>query len=191
MDPDTISRAAAGDTGALDEIFRRNLGPLVAFIRMKAGGIVTANETPMDLAQSVCREVLQDFDQFEAAGEVAFRSWLFLHATRKIASRYRYHKRDKRDVGRAVPLADHEAKTLIETYRGVATPSRYATSKEEVDRIEDAIRKLPEDQRDAVMMAKMMNLDYSEIARQMTRSESSVRGLVARGLAVLAASLST
>ena len=45
---------------------------ILTFMMMKAGGIVTAQESPMDIAQSVCREVLQDFDQFEPAGQTAF-----------------------------------------------------------------------------------------------------------------------
>ena len=160
MDPilDTVARAAEGDRQALDVVFERNLGPLVAFIRMKAGGVVAARESALDIAQSVCREVLQDFDQFEFRGETAFRNWLFLHATRKILDRNRYHHRDRRDAAREVNQhvgSGDETETLLASYGTLCTPTRQVSAREELARIESAILELPEDQREAVMTPRM------------------------------------
>ncbi len=48
---------------------------------------------------------------------------------------------------------------------------------------------LPAAQRDAVAYVKLLGLSYERVARRMGRSESAVRGLVARGLATLAEEL--
>ena len=94
--PETITAARRGDQTALNSLFARNLPPLMAFIRMKAGGVVLARESISDLAQSVCREALMDAEDFEYRGEAEFRNWLFLQATRKILDRARYLKAQKR-----------------------------------------------------------------------------------------------
>ena len=44
---------------------------------------------------------------------------------------------------------------------------------------------LPDNQRDAVTMSRLMGLSYDQVAEQMGLTESAVRGLVARGLAAL------
>ena len=62
-------------------------------------------------------------------------------------------------------------------------------AKEELARFEAAVQQLPENQRDAVTMSRLMGLDYAQIAEQMGSSESAVRGLVARGLAALSMQL--
>ncbi|MCB9871128.1 MAG: sigma-70 family RNA polymerase sigma factor [Planctomycetes bacterium] len=186
-----LEAARAGDPHALESLFGRNLAPLVAFIRARAGRDLMARESAVDLAQSVCREVVADLDQFDYRGEEAFRAWLFQQATRKILDRARYAGREMRARDRevAMPDSDGAAEALLACYASFATPSRHAAVREELARFEAAVAELPEAQRDAVTMAKLMNLSYGAIAEQMGISESAVRGLVARGLAALSAAL--
>lgn len=139
-----------------------------------------------DLAQSVCREVLVDLSAFDFRSEEAFRGWLFLQATRKIVDRYRYHKREMRDAGRTQELpADDEAEVL-QHYATLCTPSRHAVGREQLSQVETAMRRLPDSQREAVLLSRVAGVSYAEIARQQGVTEASVRGLVARGLARLA-----
>lgn len=191
MDGDLAKQIAAarrGEAQALESLFARNLPPLVAFIRARAGKAVAARESAMDLAQSVYREVLQDVDRIELRDEGAFRNWLFMAATRKVLDRARFHKRDRRDIAREreLPEAGPEADAVLACYASIATPSQHAAAREELSRVERAVQQLPEDQRDAVVMSRLMYLSYEQIAEQMGRTEASVRGLVARGLAALA-----
>jgi RNA polymerase sigma-70 factor (ECF subfamily) len=191
MDGDLAKQIAAarrGEAQALESLFARNLPPLVAFIRARAGKAVAARESAMDLAQSVYREVLQDVDRIELRDEGAFRNWLFMAATRKVLDRARFHKRDRRDIAREreLPQAGPEADAVLACYASIATPSQHAAAKEELSRVERAVQQLPADQRDAVVMSRLMYLTYEQIAEQMGRTEASVRGLVARGLAALA-----
>lgn len=51
------------------------------------------------------------------------------------------------------------------------------------------MQQLPDNQRDAVTMSRLMGLSYDQVAEQMGVSESAVRGLVARGLAALSTQL--
>lgn len=194
MDADfheSIAAARTGDAKALDGLFGRHLSVLRAFVRVKVGPGLLSRESVDDLVQSVCREVVQDLDQFEYRGERAFRAWLFKMACRKIVDRHRYNHRERRSPDREEPWpqakdGSGEAEELLTCYSMMCTPSRDASAREEVARIEAVLQQLPEDQREAVSMSRMMNLSYGEIATVMSRSEASVRGLVARGLAHLA-----
>lgn len=194
MDRDLAAEIAAarrGEARAVDSLFERNLPPLVAFIRARTGKAIAARESAVDIAQSVFREVLQDVDQIELQGEGAFRNWLFMQATRKILDRAKFHGRDRRDAAKevAIPEAGPAADALLACYASIATPSQHAVAREELARFETAVQGLPENQRDAVTMSRLMGLSYEQIADQMGTSESAVRGLVARGLAALSSQL--
>ncbi len=171
----------------MDSLFARNLPPLVAFIRARAGKAIAARESAIDIAQSVFREVLEDVDHIELQGEAAFRNWLFMQATRKVLDRAKFHGRDRRDIQKevAIPEAGPAAEALLACYGNIATPSMHAIAREELARFEAAVQELPDSQRDALTMSRLMGLDYAQIAEQMQLSESAVRGLVARGLAAL------
>jgi len=187
---ESVVAARAGNSTAFGNLFGRHLPALQAFVRVKAGPGVLRKETPDDLVQSVCREVIEDLDQFEYRGEDAFRAWLFLKASRKIVDRHRFHNREKRSVKREQSLAsgddDAQMEGLLTCYATFCTPSRVVSARQEVARIESVLEKLPDEQREAVSLSRMMGLPYPEIATVMERSEASVRGLVARGLARLA-----
>ena len=186
-----IAAARRGEPRAVDSLFARNLPPLVAFIRARTGRAIAARESAVDIAQSVFREVLMDADHVEWKGEGAFRNWLFMQATRKVLDRAKFHGRDRRDVGRevAMPEAGPAADALLACYASIASPSQHAVAKEELARFEAAVQRLPEQQRDAVTMSRLMGLEYGQIAAQMELTESAVRGLVARGLAALSSML--
>lgn len=194
MDRDLAAEIAAarrGEARAVDSLFARNMPPLVAFIRARAGKAIAARESAVDIAQSVFREVLQDVDNIELKGEGAFRNWLFMQATRKVLDRAKFHGRDRRAAAKEVPIPEvgPAADALLACYASIATPSQHAAAKEELARFEAAVQELPEAQRDAVTMSRLMGLDYAQIAQQMNTTESAVRGLVARGLAALSSQL--
>lgn len=185
---ETVAGARSGDAEAFATLFGRALPRLKAFIRLRAGGVVTARESVSDLAQSVCREVLQDLDDFEYRGEAAFRSFLLQRAIHKIRKRQRFYLQGKRDISReASPEQGGDVAEYAQHASKLATPSQHASASELLQRIELGLDRLPEDQRDAVVMSRIVGLSYAEIAEQLGRTESAVRGLVARALARLAA----
>lgn len=187
---ESVRAARAGDRAALAHLVAVHTAPLAAFVRVRAGPLVCERESVEDLVQSVCREALADLSQIAYRGDREFRSWLFMLATRKILDRKRFYRRACRDVGRSVELAADGAPALPQAIESVATPSRIASSREEFARIEAAVAALPDAQRDAVLYVKILDLGYAEAALRLDRTESAVRGLVARALSELAARLS-
>ena len=176
-----LAAAAAGDRGALDELVVRNLPDLRAFVRLRAGPQVLVREGESDIVQSVCRDLLENAERFRFGGEEGFRRWLFSAAMRKILKKHRFHTAQKRDVREEAAAAQE----LLEAYSRIATPSRELGAIEEVDRIERAFAALPDDWREAVLLSRVVGLSRAEVAKQMGRTEDSVKNLLHRALARL------
>ncbi|MCR9248363.1 MAG: sigma-70 family RNA polymerase sigma factor [bacterium] len=178
-------------TPDFEEFFANCMPALEAFLRAQVGRALAARESISDLAQSACREVLDDLGSLEFRSEDAFRAYLFLQASRKVVDRARFHRMEKRDSRREEPLGvGNEARRLLQDFALTVTPSRAASATEELARVESALEELPERQREAVLLSRVARIDYSDIAEQMRLSPAAVRGLVARGLAGLADRLS-
>jgi RNA polymerase sigma-70 factor (ECF subfamily) len=180
-----VRRATAGDRDAVEELLAAHLSRLRAFLRLRMGGAVRSKESTEDLVQSVCREALERLDGFEYRGEASFRHWLFQQAEHKVVDRARFYGRAKR-AAREVPLDVRREEA--ETLRGLEslfTPSRDAVAREELARLETAFAKLPADQREVILLARIVGLPHAEIAGRMGRSVSATWTLLSRALARL------
>ena len=183
--PDSpFQRATAGDHAALEELLEHNLPRLRAYIRAKAGPHLHAQESQADLVQTVCRAALEGLDRFEFRDEVRFRHWLCQVAWRKLAGRARRLRAGQRDPAREDPVDVHSSG--FGALLSELTPSRDASAREQALRVEAALDRLTEEQREAIVLHRVVGLGYPEIAAATGRSEVAVRNLVYRGLARLA-----
>ncbi len=182
-----VEDAARGNDVAVDELLGRYLPGLRAFVRLRAGPAVRAHESASDIAQSVCREVLQNISTFKYGGEAGFKHWLYATALRKLQKRDEHWRAQKREAGRVV-----EGETaLLATYRNFSSPSRRAIAKEELERIERAFDGLTDDEREVITLARVIGLPHKEIAEAMGKTEGATRVLLHRALARLAEMLDT
>jgi RNA polymerase sigma-70 factor, ECF subfamily len=177
-------RACRGDATAVDSLLHQHLPGLRAYIRMKAGPRLLALESSSDLAQSVCRDVLQDIGRFQYPGESGFRKWLFTTALRKIADRYEYYTAAKRDVRKDASTAGDDA--VLDACRGFYTPSGQAAAREELERLQTALQSLDEEKREVIVLSRLVGSSHAEIAADLGKSEVAVRKLLSRALAELA-----
>ena len=189
MDPELealLQRASQHDEAAVDVLLERHLPALRAFVRLRAGPMLLARESCSDLAQSVCRDVLQNADRFRYGGEAEFRKWLFTTAMRKIADRAEHWNAKKRDVGREYAgLDEQELVGMAHVY----TPSNQAAAREELQRVEAAFAQLAPEKQEVVLMARLMGMNHQQIAQELGKSEVAVRSMLSRALAELATSL--
>jgi RNA polymerase sigma-70 factor (ECF subfamily) len=187
--PDPFIRAQAGDRTALEGLLAQYLPGVRGFLRLQAGADLRARESGSDLAQSVCREVLQDLATFEWRGEAEFRRWLFKRAYHKLLHRRAHWQAQRRDIGREMAPEGDEA--LLSAYRSLATPSAELMAKEAVERIETALDSLPPTWRTAIVLHKLVGLSHADIAAETGHSEGAVRNHLYRGLARLGDLLGT
>lgn len=186
-----VTQASQGDRPAVEQLLQRYLPGLRAFIRMRAGPMIRRRESESDLAQSVCREVLEHVDKFQYGNETGFKRWLYTTALRKILHRYEYYAADKRNVLLEMPLAGNgdssrsNEQLLADAYRTFSTPSQNAMKREEIERVEKAFDRLKDEQREVISLAHVVGLSRAEIAEQIGKSEGAVRTMLSRALAEL------
>lgn len=171
-------------------LLEEHLPGLRAFVRLRSGPMLRRLEASTDLVQSVCREVLENADRFQHGGDAGFRRWLYRTALRKIADRYAFYRAQKRDVGREIaqPLEADGSRTdasLVGAYASICSPSRAASAREQVERVERAFDRLPPAYRDAIVGAKLLGLTTKELAGQLGRTEAATRTVLCRAMARL------
>jgi RNA polymerase sigma factor (sigma-70 family) len=183
---DTVSSAAAGDGLAIDALLARMLPGLRDFLAREAGALVRAKESVSDLAQSVCREVLEQLrdERLEYRGEAQFVRWLQQAAVHKLQNRHRFYGADKRDARREVPPADSAGGPADAAQS--ATPSRAFAAKEASAQLEQALAQLPERDRLVIRLCHFEGRSHDDVAAQLGITPSHSRVLLARALARLA-----
>lgn len=168
---EVIDRARRGDTDALGHLWRSYHHLLLRYFRGKRMA------EPEDLASTVWIEVATGLERFQG-GEHDFRRWLFTIAARRRIDDIRAAKRRSERAEQHRP-ADH---TLTSPSAGDEA-DRAAS----LDRALDLLGDLPPDQREAIALRVIADLNVSDVAAIMGRREGSVRVLVHRGLKQLAA----
>lgn len=177
-----VGQATRGEPVAIDELLIQHQSRLVAYLRLHAGPLVRGKESCTDLAQSVCREVLEEMDRFEYRGEAPFRKWLFQKALNKIHSRQRRYLADKRSPLHEEGIGDLDLAGLQSIYSPVCSPTQAAIGKEELERFEATMDQLPEDYRQVITLSHIVGMSHAEIAEEMGRNEGAARSLLHRAL---------
>jgi len=155
-----LDRAREGDKDALAALFRSLQPQLLRYLR---GRLPDAAE---DLAAQTWLGAVRNLHRF-TGGPEDFRRWLFTIARRRVQDELRRRARRPEIVTESPPdvATDDELHVRDDLARALAL-----------------VRRLPEDQADAVLLRVVAGMDVRQVAEVMGRSEGSVRVLVHRGL---------
>jgi RNA polymerase sigma-70 factor (ECF subfamily) len=172
----------AGDEQSFELLLQRYRTPLVNFLfRM-----VRNREQAEDLAQEVFIRVYRARDEYVPSAK--FTTWLFRIATNLALNSLRDHRHEKLEMSIDAPLtADSEEgdERPFEVADKHLTVEQKLVEEERKKMIRHAIEKLPEKQRVAVLLHKYQELDYAEIAKILSCSESALKSLLFRAYEVL------
>jgi RNA polymerase sigma-70 factor (ECF subfamily) len=139
-----------------------------------------------DLVQQTLLDAHAKRDHFRGETDAQRAAWLRQILTRNLADALRHQHRAKRDVSRERPLETAIEESFCRADGWLAarqsSPSQHVAKKEELLRLADALNKLPESQRDAVILRHLQGLSLVQVAHELGRSETAVAGLVYRGL---------
>ncbi|KAA3607970.1 MAG: hypothetical protein DWQ01_12870 [Planctomycetota bacterium] len=180
-----LALAVKGDRqalGQLYEIFEREM--LAAARRQRGSGLAALLES-RDLIQSVWKDVLNDWDQFEYRGPDAFAHWLQILLRNKIRAKGRFHAAAKRDFHKKVGLAENGAGDptgAVAAKAGVPTPSQVFSRKEERQRLQAVLATFPELQQRIMVMRLHDQLSYEQIGQTLGKSQEAVKKAYGRGL---------
>ena len=188
-DADLIAAARAGDAAANDELFRRHLPALRAYLRARGDAAFRAREDVSDIVQSACLAAFANLHQFEWRGVGSFRAWLCALAENVVRNHRHYHEAEKRDPRREQARDDSSDARLSEAYASIVTPSQHAGARERIRRFEEVLDSIPTEHRDVVVMSRILGLPHAEIALRLGKSEVAVRTMLSRALVHLASRL--
>jgi RNA polymerase sigma-70 factor, ECF subfamily len=140
---------------------------------------------PTDVVQQTLLKALQHLEKFRGEGGQEFRAWLRSILANTITDYLRKFG-EARGGGREQSLEAALQKSSI-NLDGLlrdhgSTPSHRASRKEQALLLADALGRLPEEQRIAVVLRHLHDKSLPEIAEEMDRSIPSVAGLLRRGL---------
>jgi RNA polymerase sigma-70 factor (ECF subfamily) len=138
-----------------------------------------------DLVQETLLKATQNLEQFRGGTEAELVKWLQQIMQNALADAIRQTRAQKRDVAQEQVLAtvvnDSSARLQNWLVAPDSSPSQRAQREEQLLRLAAALAKLPEDQRDVVILRDSLDTPIRTIAEQLGRTEKSVAGLLLRG----------
>jgi RNA polymerase sigma-70 factor (ECF subfamily) len=175
-----LEQARSGDRDALSRAFEKHQRRLAVLIYYRLPAGARAFDEVEDLVQETFLRACRDLDGFTWQSPGSFFRWLGSIAGHVVIDRARYRGRERR-AGEEVrfrsesnPAGAEPADTL--------TPSRLLARKEAVERLLERLDRLPEDYRQALVLAKIEGCTTVEIAERMGKSREAVALLVYRAL---------
>jgi RNA polymerase sigma-70 factor, ECF subfamily len=173
----------SGDERSFELLLQKYRTPLVNFLYRMVRNRATAE----DLAQEVFVRVYRARKGYVAKAK--FTTWLFRIATNLALNAVRDGRYHQLEISLDQPLGSADADATEAPMLDVAdrTPSVEQRLVEEsrAAMIRQAISKLPEKQRAAVLLHKYHELDYDEIAKILECSESALKSLLFRAYEAL------
>jgi RNA polymerase sigma-70 factor (subfamily 1) len=182
-----ISRAAqfldssgAGDEAALSRAFEKVRRRLAVLVHFKLSPRTRDFSEVEDVVQETCLRAFRDLDGFSYQSPGSFLRWLSSIADHVIIDRIRYAGRARR-AGDEVPFRSPSNPQGPEP-ADTKTPSRLFAQQEAVERLLDRLSALPEDYRQAILMARIEGLTTAEMAERLGKSREAVALLVYRAV---------
>jgi len=168
LSSDVILNATRGDAAAVSMIYRHYHLSIFRYLFYR----VNNRQTAEDLTSEVFIRMLGSLSRYRMQG-VPFQAWLFRIARNLAIDHNRVAK-----VRNHVPLQE----TLAANNPGPETTVERKLTSERLNR---AVAKLNQDQRDVIVLRFVVNLAIAETAMVVDKSQDAVKGLQRRGLASL------
>ncbi|MCU0512333.1 MAG: sigma-70 family RNA polymerase sigma factor [Anaerolineae bacterium] len=161
---------AAGDKEAFGELYERYLTKIYNYVYYRTGNAQDAE----DLTAKVFYRAMSHIQTYEDKG-VPFQAWLYRIAHNLVANFHRDQGRRK-----VIPLDDYIAHSL----RSEA-PDRQTEANEEQELLLAAIRRLPAERQELLLLKFVEHKSNAEIGQLMNRTEGAIKSLYHRTLLAL------
>jgi RNA polymerase sigma-70 factor (ECF subfamily) len=179
-DAELMLRVKEGDGASFGVLLEKYRSPVVHFLyRMIQNGPVAE-----ELAQEVFLRVYRSRSTYEPTAK--FTTWLFRISTHLALNSLRDGKNERGQDRLDDDSSELPVRQVPDSRPSVEQDMVYQARLEEVRR---AVATLPEKQRAAVLMHKYEEMEYSQIAKVLSCSESAVKSLLFRAYETLRARL--
>ena len=180
FDAELMLRVKEGDGASFGVLLEKHRTPVVNFLYRMVQNHAVAEE----LAQEVFLRVYRSRGTYEPTAR--FTTWMFRIATHLALNALRDGKNDRLQERLDDDSGELPVKQVFDRRPSVEQSMVYEVKMDEVRR---AISVLPEKQRAAVLMHKYEEMEYSQIAKVLSCSESAVKSLLFRAYETLRARL--
>ncbi len=162
-----LAQRAGSDPAAFGELYKRHVRKIYNYIYYRTGNHHDAE----DLTAKVFQRALNHVGNFEDKG-VPFTAWLYRIAHNLVANWHR--DRSRRPV---VPLEMHASASDVALH-----PESEAIALEERELLLMAVRQLPADRQELLILKFVERLSNAEIGEIMGRTEGAIKSLYHRTL---------
>ncbi len=164
-DAELMMAVAQGDESALAQLIRKWQGPLINFFYRSLGSVEQAE----DLTQLVFVRIYRAADKYQPVAR--FSTYLFHIARRLLINEFRRRQR------KPLETMDPAELRAVDTSSGRDQQRMFELE----EAFQQALTKLTEDQRTAILLLKQQELSYEEIAETMNQSVAAVKTHIFRG----------
>ncbi len=175
-DAEALARARAGDKEAFGLLYQRYVQRIYSYIYYRVGHAQEAE----DLTARVFYRAMQHIHRYEERG-LPFSAYLYRIAHNLVANWHRDQGRRKEialeDSGWNLPVASEPH------------PEHHLIRLEEEERLLNAIRRLPPERQELLILKFVERLSNAEIGQILGRSEGAIKSLYHRTLLALRAEL--
>ncbi|MBN1322260.1 MAG: sigma-70 family RNA polymerase sigma factor [Thermoleophilia bacterium] len=166
-----VEAACRGEESAIEALYRTHFDTIYRYVFLRLGSPATAE----DVTSQVFLGMIKGLGRYQDQGK-PFVAWLYGIAQKQIAF-------FQRSQGRAPGPVDLDAAT--ELVAQSAGPDATAEQRETRVAIARALGKVPEGQREVIMLRYILSLSVAETAAIVGRTEGAVKQLQLRGLATM------
>jgi len=173
-----LARCQAGDRAAWDTLVEAYWQRLFGYALRATNN----SELAQDLVQETFLRIVQRLDRYDDQGK--FEAWLF----RILVNLVRDHGRSKsrHPTQSTVVESDGQRSDLTDDMAGNSgTPFEPLTQREDVDRLHGALRKLPEGDRQILLLRHFADMPFKDIARTLNCPIGTVLARAHRALGKL------
>ena len=188
--PDSLIRLArAGDEAALGDLLALYRNYLKLLARLQIDRQLQRKLDASDVVQDLLLQAHRAFANFRGRSEEELLAWLRQILATCLARYARHYRGTQR---RRIQLERDLEQELVDASQALdakliqhSTPSHSALRRERGVLLANALARLPDDYREAIVLRYLEDLSFPEIAARMHKSVDSVRKLWTRGLAQL------
>jgi RNA polymerase sigma-70 factor, ECF subfamily len=176
-----IEKVKGGDYDAFAVLFTKYRRRLAVLLRYKAGPDLLSSVEIDDLLQETFLRAFRDIARFTYESPGSFWNWLASIAGHVAQDAARFQGRQKRQAAEVVRFRS-ETNPLGPDPVDARTPSFILSEKEAVETLFKRLDALPEDYRQAILLAKVEGLSTAEIAAKLDKSREGAALLLHRAL---------
>lgn len=175
-DAELMLRVRDGDDTSFALLLERHRRPVVHFLYR----MIPNQGVSEELAQEVFLRVYRSRSSYEPTAK--FTTWLFRIATHLALNWIRDNKSEKNQESLSEELMEGVERQVTDRQ---PTVEARMVNESRLEEVRHAIEALPGKQRAAVVMHKFQDLEYTQIARALSCSESAVKSLLFRAYETL------